>query len=67
MKLIVFGLAAACLILAALYFALPADSLPAWLPGYEAGMTRARVKHGIAAAAAGAVLCFVGWFVGRRA
>jgi hypothetical protein len=67
MKLIVFGLAAVCLILAALYFALPADSLPAWLPGYEAGMTRPRLKHGIAAAAAGGVLCFVGWFVGRRA
>jgi hypothetical protein len=66
MKLIAFALAVVCLVVAALYFALPADSLPSWLPGYEAGMTRTRLKHSIAAAAAGAVLLAVGWFVGRR-
>jgi hypothetical protein len=66
MKLIVYVLGAVCLALAALYFVMPADSLPVWLPGYEAGMTRIRVKHGIAAAGAGVVLFVIGWFVSRR-
>ena len=66
MKSVAFVLGLACLIVAGLYFWLPADSLPAWLPGYEPGMTRIRLRHGIAAAAVGVILFAIGWFAGRR-
>ena len=45
---------------------LPADSLPSFFPGHEAGVMRLHVKHGIVAGAAGAVLLMAGWFMGRR-
>jgi len=42
---------AGCLLLvvAALYFAEPAHSLPSFFPGHEAGSAHHHVKHGIAA------------------
>jgi hypothetical protein len=54
------------IVVAAVYLLLPADSLPTWLPGYEAGLTRPRMKHGFAAGAAGVVLFILGWIIGRR-
>ena len=56
----------ALLIVAGVYFMLPADSLPSFFPGHEAGVMRLHVKHGIVAGAAGAVLLMAGWFMGRR-
>jgi hypothetical protein len=66
MKTIIYLLAVILIVVAAVYLLIPADSLPAFLPGYEAGLTRPRMKHGLAAGAAGVVLFILGWIVGRR-
>ena len=67
MRSIAYLLGALLIVIAAIYLLVPADSLPAFFPGHEAGMTRIRLKHGLAAGAAGIILLAVGWFVGRRA
>jgi hypothetical protein len=54
------------LAVAGVYFMVPADQLPAFMPGHEAGVTRVHTKHGIVAAAAGVVLIVAGWWLGRR-
>ena len=66
MKFICTLLGIALLIVAGVYFMLPADSLPSFFPGHEAGVMRLHVKHGVVAGAAGAVLLMAGWFMGRR-
>jgi hypothetical protein len=66
MKTIIYLLAVILIVVAAVYLLIPADSLPAFLPGYEAGLTRPRMKHGLAAGAAGVVLFILGWIIGRR-
>jgi hypothetical protein len=66
MKSVAYLLGALLLVVAAIYLLVPADSLPAFLPGHEAGLTRIRFKHGLAAGAAGIILLALGWFVGRR-
>ena len=45
---------------------MPADQLPGFLPGHEAGVTRVHTKHGIAAGVAGLVLLATGVWFGRR-
>ena len=66
MKLLAYLIGALLIVVAVVYFMVPADSLPAFFPGHEAGMLRIRLKHGVAAAVAG-VICFaIGWFMGRR-
>jgi hypothetical protein len=50
---------------AIVYWAMPAGSLPSFLPGFEAGSTQIHVKHGIAAAAAAVLFLAFGWFAGR--
>ncbi len=67
MKMLAYLLGAILIVIAVVYFLMPADSLPSFMPGYEPGMTRAHVKHGVIAAVAGIVLFAVGWFMGRRA
>jgi hypothetical protein len=54
------------IIIAGIYLAVPADSLPSFFPGHEAGLARVRLKHGIASGAVGVILLLIGWFVGRR-
>jgi amino acid permease len=66
MKLIFFLLGVVLLIVAAVYFVMPADQLPGFLPGYEAGVARVHAKHGIVAAVVGLVLLAAGWWMGRR-
>jgi hypothetical protein len=66
MKLVLSLLGVVLLIVAAIYFVMPADQLPGFLPGYEAGVTRVHAKHGIVAAVAGLVLLAAGWWMGRR-
>ncbi|MDB5605578.1 MAG: hypothetical protein JWP25_2478 [Bradyrhizobium sp.] len=66
MKLIVSLLGVVLLIVAAVYFLMPADQLPSFLPGYEAGVTHVHAKHGIVAGVAGVVLLAAGVFMGRR-
>ncbi|MFZ0067019.1 MAG: hypothetical protein WAK90_12695 [Pseudolabrys sp.] len=49
-----------------MYFLVPADSLPTFLPGHETGLMRIRTKHGMLSGAIGVVLLGVSWFLGRR-
>jgi hypothetical protein len=52
----------ALLVVAAIYWAEPAKSLPSFFPGHEAGSTHHHAKHGIAAFVV-ALGCFViAWF-----
>ena len=67
MKTIAYLLGALLIVIAAVYLLVPADSLPAFLPGHETGLARPRIKHGLVAGAAGIVLLAIGWFAGRRA
>ena len=66
MKIIAYILGILLIIVAVVYFVLPADSLPSFFPGHIAGSTHIRIKHGIAAAVVGVVLLAIGWFLGRR-
>ena len=66
MKLAALVLGIVLIVIAVVYFVVPADSLPGFLPGHEAGLMRVRMKHGIVAGAAGIVLLAVGWWMGRR-
>jgi hypothetical protein len=66
MKLILSLLGVVLLIIAAVYFMMPADQLPSFFPGYEAGVTHAHTKHGIVAGVAGLVLLAAGIWMGRR-
>jgi hypothetical protein len=66
MKLIVTLLGVVLLVVAGVYFLIPADQLPAFFPGYEAGVTHVHIKHGIVAGVAGLVLLAAGVWIGRR-
>lgn len=50
------------LALAAYYWMTPAGSLPAYLPGYEAGSAHVHFKHGLASAILGIALFIYAWF-----
>jgi hypothetical protein len=65
MKLILSLLGIILLVVAAVYFLVPADQLPGFFPGHEA-VARMHYKHGIAAGVAGLVLLAAGMFMGRR-
>ena len=66
MKLILTLLGVVLLIVAAVYFVVPADQLPGFFPGHQAGVTHAHIKHGIVAGVVGVVLLVAGVMVGRR-
>ena len=66
MKAIVTILGVVLLIVAAMYFLVPADSLPTFFPGHETGLMRIRAKHGMLSGAVGIVLLIATWFMGRR-
>ena len=66
MKLIVRLLGVLLLVVAAVYFLMPADQLPSFFPGYAAGDAHVHTKHGIVAGVAGVVLLAAGVFIGRR-
>lgn len=66
MKLVLSVLGIILLIVAAVYFVMPADQLPGFFPGHEAGVTKIHAKHGIVAGVAGLVLLAAGVWVGRR-
>ena len=53
-------------VVAVVYLVVPAESLPGFFPGHEAGSTRIHVKHGVVSGVAALVLFAVGWWVGRR-
>ena len=66
MKLVLTVLGIVLLIVAAVYFVMPADQLPGFLPGHEAGVAKIHAKHGIVAGVAGLVLLAAGVWIGRR-
>lgn len=66
MKAVAYLLGIVLIIIAGIYLAVPAELLPSFFPGHEAGLARVRLKHGIASGAVGVVLLLIGWFVGRR-
>jgi len=66
MKLLLTLLGVVLLVIAAVYFLIPADQLPGFLPGHEAGVTRVHSKHGIVAGVAGLALLAAGVWFGRR-
>ena len=66
MKPVLNALGIVLLIVAAVYFVLPADQLPGFFPGHEAGVTRIHAKHGIAAGVAGLIALAAGVWMGRR-
>jgi hypothetical protein len=48
--------------IAAVYWALPAKSLPGFFPGHQAGSNHHHVKHGIAAFLVGLACLVFAWF-----
>ena len=66
MKLILTLLGVVLLVIAAVYFLIPADQLPGFFPGHEAGVSRVHTRHGIVAGVAGLVLLAAGVWMGRR-
>ena len=66
MKILLTLLGVVLLVIAGVYFLIPADQLPGFLPGHEAGVMRVHTKHGIVAGVAGLVLLATGVWFGRR-
>jgi hypothetical protein len=66
MKLLLTVLGIVFLAVAGIYFLMPADQLPDFFPGHEAGVTRLHVKHGIASGLAGLMLVAASAWMGRR-
>jgi len=66
MKMILTSLGVILLIIAAVYFLVPADQLPGFFPGHETGVTRMHYKHGVVSGVAGLVLIVAGTWMGRR-
>jgi uncharacterized membrane protein len=66
MKLILSLLGVVLLVIAGVYFLIPAGQLPGFFPGYEAGVTHVHVKHAIASGIGGVVLIALGFWMGRR-
>lgn len=66
MKLVLTLFGVVLLVVAAVYFLVPADQLPGFLPGHEAGVTRLHAKHGLVAGVAGLALLAAGAWMGRR-
>ena len=52
----------ALIVIAFVYWAEPAKSLPSFFPGHEAGSSHHHVKHGIAAFLLGLALLVFAWF-----
>ena len=61
--LVVLGLI--FVVIACVYWFVPAGSLPGFVPGFEAGSAHVHLKHGVASLAV-ALVCFIlAWFMGR--
>ncbi len=66
MKLLLNVLGVILLVIAAVYFLVPADQLPGFLPGHEAGVARVHVKHGVGSGVVGVALLAAGIWMGRK-
>ena len=65
MRLVAYLLGIICVIAAVVYFTMPADKLPGFMPGHIAGSARIHTTHALAAGIAAVVLFIIGWAVGR--
>jgi hypothetical protein len=65
MRAIAIILGLVCLAAAIAYWLVPAESLPSFMPGFEASSSRVHVKHGLAAGVAAVVLFAIAWYAGR--
>jgi membrane protein DedA with SNARE-associated domain len=65
MRMLAYLLAVLCVIVAVMYFAMPAGSLLTFMPGYMAGSDHIHIKRAAIAAVAAIVLFLIGWFFGR--
>jgi hypothetical protein len=65
MRMLAYLLAIICIVLAVMYFVMPAGQLPTFMPGYMAGSPHIHHTHALAAAVAAIVLFLLGWFFGR--
>jgi hypothetical protein len=65
MKMLAFLLAIICAVIAVMYYAMPAGSLPTFMPGYVPGAQNVHMKHAIAAAVVAVLLFVIGLFAGR--
>ena len=54
------------IVIAGIYFMMPADALPGFFPGHEAGLARIRVKHSLLSGGLGIVLIIGAWIMGRK-
>jgi hypothetical protein len=66
MKLILTLLGVVLLVVAAVYFLVPADQLPSFFPGHDTSLARIRGRHGVASGVAGVVLLAAGIWIGRK-
>jgi hypothetical protein len=66
MKMLLTVLGIVLIVIAGIYFATPAGSLPSFFPGHATGVMHTHVKHGVAAGVAGIVLLAAGWWMGRK-
>ncbi len=66
MKLVLTLVGVVLLVIAAVYVLVPADQLPAFFPGHEAGVTRVHLKHGVVSGVLGLVLIAASVFMGRK-
>jgi len=60
MKALTFLLAVVCVVVGAMYYALPGGELPTFLPGYAADSTRIHMLHGFAAVTGAVVFLLIG-------
>ncbi len=65
MRVILSLIGVVLLVIAAVYLLVPADQLPGFFPGHEAGVARVHVKHGVIAGVIG-IVCLVLPIVLRR-
>ncbi len=66
MKAIAYLVGIILIFVAVVYIMIPADQLPSFMPGHQAGLMRVHYKHGALAGALGVALLIIGWFIGRR-
>ena len=67
MKIIAYLLAIICVIVAVMYYKVPAGSLPTFMPGYDAKARRIFTTCMPMPPLVAAVVLFgIGWFSGRR-
>lgn len=59
---VAYAAAVVLVVIAVIYFMTPADQLPSYIPGHEAGVTKVHVKHGIAAVVLALGAVAFGWF-----